>query len=63
MPMETFVWAYELNVFSVFNLSQLCAPHIEQAGGGAILNITSMAGENKNVRMASYASRRPPRTT
>ena len=56
MPMETFVWAYELNVFSVFNLSQLCAPHIEKAGGGAILNITSMAGENKNARMASYAS-------
>jgi 7-alpha-hydroxysteroid dehydrogenase len=56
MPMDTFVWAYELNVFSVFNLSQLCAPHIEKAGGGAILNVTSMAGENKNVRMASYAS-------
>ena len=56
MPMDTFVWAYELNVFSVFNLSQLCAPHIEQAGGGAILNISSMAGENKNMRMASYAS-------
>ena len=26
------------------------------AGGGAVLNISSMAGENKNVRMASYAS-------
>ena len=36
MPMETFVWAYELNVFSVFRLSQLCAPHMEKAGGGAI---------------------------
>jgi len=56
MPMDTFVWAYELNVFSVFNLSQLCAPRMEKAGGGAILNISSMAGENKNVRMASYAS-------
>ena len=56
MPMETFVWAYELNVFSVFNLAQLCAPHIQKAGGGAILNISSMAGENRNVRMASYAS-------
>ena len=56
MPMDTFVWAYELNVFSAFNLAQLCAPHIERAGGGAILNISSMAGENKNQRMASYAS-------
>lgn len=56
MPMETFVRAYELNVFSMFHLIQLCAPHIEKAGGGAVLNISSMAGENKNVNMASYAS-------
>jgi 7-alpha-hydroxysteroid dehydrogenase len=56
MPMDTFIWAYQLNVFSVFNLTQLCAPHIERAGGGAVLNISSMAGENKNQRMASYAS-------
>ncbi len=56
MPMEDFRWAYELNVFSVFHLSQLAAPHMQAAGGGAILNITSMAGENKNTRMASYAS-------
>ena len=56
MPMSDFEWAYKLNVFSVFRLTQLCAPHIERAGGGAVLNISSMAGENKNVRMASYAS-------
>lgn len=56
MPLETFVRAYQLNVFSVFHLAQLCAPHMEAAGGGAILNVTSMAGENKNVRMAAYAS-------
>ncbi|HUH09262.1 MAG TPA: SDR family oxidoreductase, partial [Brevundimonas sp.] len=29
---------------------------MEAAGGGAILNISSMAGENKNSRMASYGS-------
>jgi 7-alpha-hydroxysteroid dehydrogenase len=56
MPLDAFVRAYELNVFSVFRLSQLSAPHIERAGGGAILNISSMAGENKNVRMTSYGS-------
>ena len=56
MPMETFRWAYELNVFSVFRLCQLAAPHMEAAGGGAILNVTSMAGDNRNLRMASYAS-------
>jgi 7-alpha-hydroxysteroid dehydrogenase len=56
MPMREFEWAFQLNVFSVFRLCQLCAPHLAAAGGGAILNISSMAAENKNVRMASYAS-------
>jgi 7-alpha-hydroxysteroid dehydrogenase len=56
MPMADFIWAYRLNVFSIFRLCQLCAPHIAQAGGGAILNISSMAGENKNARMTSYGS-------
>jgi 7-alpha-hydroxysteroid dehydrogenase len=56
MPMSDMRWAYELNVFSVFRLCQLAAPHMEAAGGGAILNITSMSAENRNRRMASYAS-------
>jgi 7-alpha-hydroxysteroid dehydrogenase len=56
MPMDDFRWAYELNVFSVFRLCQLAAPHMEAAGGGSILNITSMSGDNKNQRMASYGS-------
>jgi 7-alpha-hydroxysteroid dehydrogenase len=56
MPMADMRLAFELNLFSVFRLCQLAAPHMEQAGGGAILNITSMAGDNKNQRMASYAS-------
>lgn len=56
MPMDTFIWAYKLNVFSVFHLTQLCAPHMEAAGGGAVLNISSMAGDNKNKNMASYSS-------
>jgi 7-alpha-hydroxysteroid dehydrogenase len=56
MPMDDFIWAYRLNVFSAFHLTQLCAPHMAQAGGGAVLNISSMAGENKDDHMASYAS-------
>lgn len=56
MPMDDFTWAYKLNVFSIFRLCQICAPHIETAGGGAVLNISSMAGENKNQRMTSYGS-------
>jgi len=56
MPMDDIRWAYELNLFSVFRLCQLAAPHMDAAGGGAILNISSMAGENTNKRMASYGS-------
>lgn len=56
MAMRDFEWAFQLNVFSTFRLSQLCAPHMQAAGGGAIVNITSMAGENKNRRMASYGA-------
>jgi 7-alpha-hydroxysteroid dehydrogenase len=56
MPMSDFEWAYQLNVFALFRLTQIAAPHIEKAGGGAVLNISSMAGENTNKRMASYAS-------
>jgi 7-alpha-hydroxysteroid dehydrogenase len=56
MPMDDFIWQYRLNVYSVFRLSQLCVPHIERSGGGSIINISSMSGENKNVRMAAYGS-------
>jgi 7-alpha-hydroxysteroid dehydrogenase len=56
MPMSDFRWAYDLNVFSLFRLTQLAAPHMKKAGGGAVLNISSMAGENRNTRMASYSS-------
>jgi 7-alpha-hydroxysteroid dehydrogenase len=45
MPMTDMRFAFELNLFSVFRLCQLAAPHMEKAGGGAILNITSMACE------------------
>lgn len=56
MPMEDFEWAYRLNVFSLFRLTQLCAPQMRSRGGGAVVNISSMAGENTNSGMASYAS-------
>lgn len=56
MPMEKFEWAYRLNVFAAFRLCQFCAPHMEAAGGGAIVNISSMAGENSSPLMTSYAS-------
>ena len=56
MPMADFRRAFELNVFSLFRLAQLAAPEMDKAGGGAVLAITSMAGENKNQRMAAYGA-------
>jgi 7-alpha-hydroxysteroid dehydrogenase len=56
MPMADFRWAYEINVFAPFRLTQLAVPHMQRAGGGAVLNISSMSAENKNQRMASYGS-------
>jgi 7-alpha-hydroxysteroid dehydrogenase len=56
MPMGDFEWAFRLNVYSLFRLSQLAHPHMKAAGGGAIVNISSMAGENKNKRMCSYGA-------
>lgn len=56
MPMADFRHAYELNVFSLFRLAQLAAPPMQRAGGGAMLAVSSMAGDNRNRRMASYGS-------
>lgn len=56
MPMEEFRHAYDMNVFSLFQLAQFAAPEMRKAGGGSMLAITSMAGENKNKMMASYSS-------
>lgn len=46
--------ALHLYLPAMFRMSQLCAPHMKAAGGGAIINISSMAGQNKNNRMWRY---------
>lgn len=56
MPLGDFEWAFQLNVYSMFRLCQLARPHMKGASGGAIVNISSMAGENKNQRMCSYGA-------
>ncbi|MEZ6139754.1 MAG: 7-alpha-hydroxysteroid dehydrogenase [Zavarzinella sp.] len=56
MPMADFDWAFQLNVYSLFRLSQIVHPYLKSAGGGAIINISSMAGENKNKHMCSYGA-------
>ena len=56
MDMADFRRAYELNVFSLFQLAQLAAPLMEEAGGGAILAITSMAATHGRLQILDRAA-------
>ena len=51
-----FARVFELNVFSTWRLSQLCAPHMKTAGYGSIINMSSMASINKSPAISAYAS-------
>ena len=46
---------YELNVFSGWRLSQLCAPHMKKSGYGSIVFTSSMSSRNASPNMSGYA--------
>ncbi|GAB2494638.1 MULTISPECIES: glucose 1-dehydrogenase [Algoriphagus] len=56
ISVEDFAWRFQLNVYSAWRLSQLCAPHMKEGKYGSIINITSMASINKSPNMSAYAS-------
>ncbi len=56
ISVEQFAAVFELNVFSAWRLSQLCAPHMREAGYGSIVNTTSMASVNRSPAISAYAS-------
>jgi 7-alpha-hydroxysteroid dehydrogenase len=56
IDVERFAWVFELNVFSAWRLSQLCAPYMRDGGYGSIINITSMGSINKSPNMSAYAA-------
>lgn len=47
---------FEMNVFSMWRLCQLVAPHMKKAGYGSIINMSSMASVNKSPAISAYAS-------
>lgn len=51
-------WAASLNVdvMATVRASHAAIPHIEKAGGGAILNISSISGYRASARSAPYAA-------
>lgn len=46
----------DVNLKGVFNLTRLVGPHMEETGGGSIINIASVVGEYGNIGQANYAA-------
>ena len=46
---------YEVNVKGYFWVAQAVAPHMEQAGGGSIINVASVAGLQPATAMGIYS--------
>ena len=56
IEVEQFKKVFEMNVFSMWRLCQLVAPHMKKAGYGSIINMSSMASVNKSPAISAYAS-------
>lgn len=56
MGVEQFKKVFEMNVFSMWRLCQLVAPHMKKSGYGSIINMSSMASINKSPAISAYAS-------
>ncbi len=46
----------DVNLKGVFNLTRHIGPHMEEKGGGSIINISSVVGEYGNIGQANYAA-------
>jgi 7-alpha-hydroxysteroid dehydrogenase len=56
ITVEQFARVFQLNVFSLWRLSQLCAPHMKKSGYGSIINMSSMSSVNNSPAISAYAS-------
>ncbi|WP_310993684.1 glucose 1-dehydrogenase [Aequorivita marina] len=56
IDVEQFKKVFEMNVFSMWRLCQLVAPHMKKSGYGSIINMSSMASVNKSPAISAYAS-------
>lgn len=56
ITLEQFERPFQINVFSAWRLSQLCAPHMKKAGYGSIINMSSMSSINKSPAISAYAA-------
>ena len=56
IDVNQFRGVFERNLFSMWRLSQLVAPHMKAAGYGSIINMSSMASIDKSPNMSAYGS-------
>ncbi len=56
ITLEQFERPFQINVFSAWRLAQLCAPHMQEAGYGSIINMSSMSSLNKSPAISAYAA-------
>lgn len=56
IEVSQFKKVFEMNVFSMWRLCQLVAPHMKKSGYGSIINMSSMASINKSPAISAYAS-------
>lgn len=56
IEVEQFKKVFDMNVFSMWRLCQLVAPHMKKSGYGSIINMSSMASINKSPAISAYAS-------
>ncbi len=54
MPPDDFRQTLETNLFGVFYTCHHAVPLIKKRGGGYIINISSLAGQNAHPKMAAY---------
>ena len=53
---DAFEESLHWNVTTAFNLTQLAVPHLVEAGGGSVINITSVAGSFSSRGFAAYGT-------
>ena len=54
---EDWLTAFQFNLFHAVRLARLCIPEMKKVGGGAILNIASIAGRESGSAMTYNASK------
>ncbi|MBK6731387.1 MAG: glucose 1-dehydrogenase [Bacteroidetes bacterium] len=56
IKVDQFKKVFEMNVFSMWRMCQLVAPHMQESGYGSIINMSSMASINSSPAISAYAS-------